>query len=500
MKRVLEREETLDHCLQKVIWELVLPPIFSQCSQLTTVCKEWREVIDSYNHWLESARALYLSGESDQYISQRFKSFSEWEASPALPGGEKEGFRVYGGPGDNEREAVMFYRVIQRPAVSRFPINRIFLLEEIHALIYYLEHFVAEARFRNHIGRLLVAKHRLFSSQEGEDEKLSPCTMLLALCDYVDQKSSSKFVRRNFHWRDINITFEEEDHRYTLYNIWCPERQRYVSIRSHRDLDDNESLNSFRSLAANEDDLRTDVYFCDLRSVTTFIGCLFPEFVADEVLARMRNKVMSDDEYKALWDSIRDIASRKGTKMHLKLENRSLGRPYKRKGREVSHFEAFEKAILLGRWIEFRVEWEVWDDELMICGSIDVVYEEVIKRVIPGRDPRKKYVKLGDYKRSKEIKMFNTYESGIPECEAVAHLGDCNYFHYMIQLALYKYILEKHYDVVVLGMFIIVLHPDQETYIKIDMCPKPGFIESILDYRRQQLARRREERQTLFQG
>lgn len=493
MKRDLETV-SIDSCFHRLVWELILPEAFSQCSQLTTVCREWKEIIDSNGDWLARAKILYSSDGTDSHLAKRFKSFSEWEQSSSS---DKDGFKIYGGPGDTEREAVMFYRIIQRPPVSRFPQNKILIQGEIHALIYYLENFIPEARFRNHIGRLLVAKHHGFENGD-HSSKLLQCTMLLALCDYVDQKSSAIFVRKNFHWRDINISFEEEEHRYTLYNIWCKERERYVSIRSHRDLDDNESLNSFRSLSLNEDDLRTDVYFCDLRSVTTFIGCLFPVFDEDEVLANMRNKIMSDDEYKALWDSIRTKASKRGTKTHLKLENRSLGRPYKRKGRELMHFEAFEKAILLGRWREYRVEWEVYCDELMLCGSIDVVYEEISTRVVPGRDPKKKYVKLGDYKRSKKIEMFNTYQSGIPECPAVAHLGDCNYFHYMIQLSLYKYILEKHYDIVVLGMFIIVLHPDQETYIKIDMCPKPGFIESILDYRRQQLERRREERHNLF--
>ena len=74
---------------------------------------------------------------------------------------------------------------------------------------------------------------------------------------------------------------------------------------------------------------------------------------------------------------------------------------------------------------------------------------------------------------------------------AVANAGDCNYMHYVIQLNLYKYILETWYDVVILQTFIIVLHPDQDHFIKMNLNPPPGFMDSILEYRRKTLAEKR---------
>lgn len=70
-----------------------------------------------------------------------------------------------------------------------------------------------------------------------------------------------------------------------------------------------------------------------------------------------------------------------------------------------------------------------------ICGQSDRV--EVVKD----------YVDIIDYKTNKEIKKesFKNWE-GISQkmTGPLAHLDDCNYYHYAIQLSLYLYIILKH--------------------------------------------------------
>ena len=49
---------------------------------------------------------------------------------------------------------------------------------------------------------------------------------------------------------------------------------------------------------------------------------------------------------------------------------------------------------------------------------------------------------LFDWKRSKQIKKENRYRKGK---HPLNHLDDANYWHYALQLNIYKYILEKNY-------------------------------------------------------
>ncbi len=39
------------------------------------------------------------------------------------------------------------------------------------------------------------------------------------------------------------------------------------------------------------------------------------------------------------------------------------------------------------------------------------------------------------------------------------HLPDCNYYHYALQLNLYRFVLESEYDYRVSGMFLGIVHP-----------------------------------------
>jgi len=45
------------------------------------------------------------------------------------------------------------------------------------------------------------------------------------------------------------------------------------------------------------------------------------------------------------------------------------------------------------------------------------------------------------------------------------HLDHCNYSHYSLQLNVYKRILETRYDLFVSEMFLVILHPDNDSYL-----------------------------------
>lgn len=69
-----------------------------------------------------------------------------------------------------------------------------------------------------------------------------------------------------------------------------------------------------------------------------------------------------------------------------------------------------------------------------------------------------------DWKRVREI-SFESRKSAILPC--LKHMQDSNFFHYSIQLNLYKMILEKKYDMKINTLYLINLHPDLDSYLKI---------------------------------
>jgi hypothetical protein len=371
----------------------------------------------------------------------------------------------------------------------------------LHYLGTYAAQCSDDRRFRNFIARLLVAKypHQEAAFARAHQERVH-CRALQAVVRYVQNEAASPLVRRNYHWRDLHITFREEGHRYTLL-LWDSECSQYLTVLSH--VDDCDDEGGEHRLSPSYDERRLGITRRDLRSMTTFIKSLHDEFEPDRVIAAMMANEkkwndpklnpkyygMSPDAIKALWEQTGAEASAAGTAMHLNLENRALGRTHERQSKEYRLYERFEREHVVGKLRPYRAEWMVWDAELMLCGSIDIVYEyeDPGKRALDARG--KRHLVIGDYKRSKEIKLYNEYQS-MNEKTLAQYAGDCNYVHYTIQLCGYKYILEKNYDVVVDEMFLIVLHPDQRNYIKVAIAPEglyrtqcEAMMRSIFQYR-----------------
>jgi hypothetical protein len=128
----------------------------------------------------------------------------------------------------------------------------------------------------------------------------------------------------------------------------------------------------------------------------------------------------------------------------------------------------------------YRSEWEVFTDSLepvaserkiKLCGSIDMVYR---------RKSDGKFV-IYDWKRSKEIKSDNPFGSGLPPLE---HLPDTNYWHYTMQLNVYKWMLEKYYGLEVADLYLVILHPDQPSYRRMRLNIMTDEVEDMIECRR----------------
>ena len=94
-----------------------------------------------------------------------------------------------------------------------------------------------------------------------------------------------------------------------------------------------------------------------------------------------------------------------------------------------------------------------------------------------------------DWKRCKQIE----YEPFSKHCYAktpcLAHLPDTNFWHYSLQLNLYKFILESKYGKRVSKMSLVCLHPDNycKSYELFEINAMPVEIAALYDLRQKQV-------------
>jgi ATP-dependent exoDNAse (exonuclease V) beta subunit len=101
-------------------------------------------------------------------------------------------------------------------------------------------------------------------------------------------------------------------------------------------------------------------------------------------------------------------------------------------------------------FVPYRTEWLVFKESIKLAGSIDMLYKK----------PDGTYT-IYDWKRAKEIKFTNTFQNMSPPLE---NLPDTNYWHYSLQLNIYRKILEELYGIVISEMALVVLHPNNPSY------------------------------------
>jgi len=228
-------------------------------------------------------------------------------------------------------------------------------------------------------------------------------------------------------------------------------------------------------------------------SCTGFVHEFFGHFDAKAIIAKMRkgaNWVKSkyygrtDKDIMDEWSANGKTASEAGTAMHLAIEQFLHGssdqiKPEMLETVEWKYFMKFWNDC--GHDLEpYRSEWEVFTDSLVpvagerkikLCGSIDMVFR---------RKSDGKFV-IYDWKRSKEIKSENSYESGLAPLE---HLPDTNYWHYTMQLNVYKWILENYYGLEVADLYLVIIHPDKPSYQRMRLNIMTDEVEDMIECRR----------------
>ena len=206
-----------------------------------------------------------------------------------------------------------------------------------------------------------------------------------------------------------------------------------------------------------------------LLPVSSLIAHFFEPFDAQAIAQRQWERYgIPVEESLAKWQRIRRLASEVGTFMHEQTEH------YFQQGffeteytfcfqgeEEVVNIEK-EKQYFL-RFVNdyqirpYRQEWPVYDTDLNIAGTIDLICKETDGTFT-----------IYDWKRSGKV----VNSMGQPIVEAFGGktgingitLPDTAFYHYCMQQNLYRYMLETHYGIKVRGMNLVVLCPDYPTY------------------------------------
>lgn len=219
-------------------------------------------------------------------------------------------------------------------------------------------------------------------------------------------------------------------------------------------------------------------------SVTGFLHSFFGHFDADATIDKMMKSPKwpqskyygkTKEQIKAEWSESGRVASEAGTKMHLAIEmfmNEAthLIPDDVLASVEWKYFTRFWKDH--GEDLEpFRMEYEVFIEEIKLAGSIDAIFR---------RKSDGKFL-IYDWKRSKEIKTENTFQSGLAPLD---HLPDCNYWHYSLQLNVYRYILENYYGMEVADMYLVIMHPDNKSYKRMRLNRMDDEVALMIDARK----------------
>ena len=205
---------------------------------------------------------------------------------------------------------------------------------------------------------------------------------------------------------------------------------------------------------------------------------------------------MTPEEIKTQWNTNKDTVAGAGTDMHYEIECFMNDRRFQFEYTNKELYEIYitdKKNTLSLRPLEwqyfiqfikdypdlkpYRTEWTIYEEDLKIAGSIDMVYQNPDGTL-----------SIYDWKRAKNITRINSFNK-FSLHPLICHLPDTNYWHYALQLNIYKYILESKYDKKIKDLYLVRLHPDtlEKSY---ELIPLPILtieVSDLLEERKKQV-------------
>lgn len=185
----------------------------------------------------------------------------------------------------------------------------------------------------------------------------------------------------------------------------------------------------------------------DWLSVTSFISNFKQPFDADKIAAKSAKSKkskwygMTPEEIKIAWKAEADRATTLGTWYHNQREADICEiETMERHGITVPIFKPIEKEGVKYS-PEQKLKDGVYPEHMVYLRSAGICGQSDLVEVVNGQ------VHITDYKTNKEIKVegYTNWE-GVTQkmLPPVAHLDDCHFNHYALQLSMYMYIILKH--------------------------------------------------------
>lgn len=211
----------------------------------------------------------------------------------------------------------------------------------------------------------------------------------------------------------------------------------------------------------------------EFRSVTTLVGSLFKEFDADKWARLKATPDRPAEVLKREWEAKAQAARDLGTLMHDRIEKHYLGI-----GSDgwltdptFRHFDEFTRHYSLH---PYRSEWPVFIEEYALAGTVDFL-----------ADNGDGTLDLWDWKRSSKLvdslgRVIDSNRWGGTALPPLQHVPDTSYHHYMLQLSIYRYILETKYGLRIRGAHLGVFHPDNVCFYVVDLPYALAEVKTIL--------------------
>lgn len=209
-------------------------------------------------------------------------------------------------------------------------------------------------------------------------------------------------------------------------------------------------------------------------SVTTVIDRFFPFDIERFIQVKAKKEERSEEDVLDEFLKNRDEAAEKGTYLHKQIENFFLGKEYDAQMKEFNLFLKFYEEIIANKGFQFvEAEKKILLDEYNVAGTVDALFKK------PNKD---QYIII-DWKRSKNLLVDGhpkKYGFGYALSE-LNHLDNSSYYKYALQQNIYKYILERKYEISISSMNLIVLYEKYDSYYRVDLGNYNKEVAIILD-------------------
>ena len=237
--------------------------------------------------------------------------------------------------------------------------------------------------------------------------------------------------KNNSHHKDLQISFNNDNHEYFV-------NKKKISFSV------SEIINNFFPKFDAE-------HWSKIKAVEQLQEISEP--YDDEIIKNTQNEILDS------WDSKRKEASKNGLIIHETIEKFYNQEKIDLIPHEFNYFQQFISKYPTLK--PYRTEWKIYNDELTLAGTVDMVYEKENGDLF-----------LFDWKRSTRIVndagvlMLSDFKYAYDE---LSHIADNSFNKYALQQNLYKYILENYYDKKISSMNLLVLHPRYHTYFHLQV-------------------------------